>query len=193
MLILAVAFASALSLKAQVISDDSKVIARVYDRQILEQERSDVTSIICTTLVERYAREKGIEATSEEIHRFRARVFGATKRKKEETDPDADDERAESAMARQMIHSWKVNLSLFREFGGRVIFQQMGPEPVDAYRDFLKQKERQGAFELVDKTLEDSFWYYFVTKNHTFISESREEGERILAVPFWEHKPGRRR
>ena len=73
---------------------------------------------------------------------------------------------------------------MYEKYGGRVIFQQAGPEPVDAYRDFLKEKERQKAFQIYDPKLNEAFWDYFVNGGHTFYS--KEEGEKSMKNPWWE-------
>jgi hypothetical protein len=66
---------------------------------------------------------------------------------------DADDaerggtaeDAAETASARRQVASafirqWKLNQALYRQYGGRIIFQQGGPEPLDAYRRFLEEQ-----------------------------------------------------
>lgn len=89
-------------------------------------------------------------------------------------------------VAKHFIQAWKVNHALFRQYGGRVIFQQAGPEPLDAYRDFLKEHEKKGSFKILDKSLEPSFWNYFVNDSmHVFTSETREQGEKIFKTPWW--------
>ena len=94
--------------------------------------------------------------------------------------------RLDKQMAEKSILQWKVNLSLFNQYGGRVVFQQAGPEPVDAYRDFLQEHEKRGSFHILDKNLAREFWDYFVNDDmHLFISETREEGLEILNTPWW--------
>ena len=36
-----------------------------------------------------------------------------------------------------MIEQWKASQSLYKKYGGRVVFQQTGPEPLDAYHEYL--------------------------------------------------------
>lgn len=87
-------------------------------------------------------------------------------------------------VARSFILKWKVHKSLFDKYGGRVIFQQAGPEPIDAYRMFLEEEKKRGNFTFIDKSLEDSFWNYFKNdKIHTFYSE--EEGKKLINDPWW--------
>ncbi len=87
-------------------------------------------------------------------------------------------------MAGRFVKNWKVNKALFAKYGGRVIFQQAGPEPLDAYRDFLKEQEKNGAFRIIDKQYEAPFWRYFTDDSmHTFCS--KEDGAKFLDTPWW--------
>lgn len=92
----------------------------------------------------------------------------------------------EEEMAKQFVKTWKVNKALFKQYGGRVIFQQAGPEPVDAYRDFLREEERKGSFKIFDKKFEPVLWEYFTNDDmHTFISETKAQGAKIFETPWW--------
>ncbi len=87
-------------------------------------------------------------------------------------------------IAQQMITAWKLNRSLFERYGGRVIFQQAGPEPVDAYRLFLEEHRDAGDFEIIDPQLREAFWKYFVNERmHVFYDE--DEGARWMETPWW--------
>lgn len=98
---------------------------------------------------------------------------------------EAMQRRSRERIARQMITSWKVNRSLYERYGGRVIFQQAGPEPVDAYRMFLEEHRDAGDFEILDEGLREQFWRYYVKDSmHTFYDE--EDGERFMQTPWWE-------
>ncbi len=85
-------------------------------------------------------------------------------------------------MAQKSVKTWKINKSLYGQYGGRVIFQQGGPEPLDAYRDFLKEQENKGAFQILDKKYEDSFWRYYTNDAmHRFYS--KDEGAKAMDTP----------
>lgn len=87
-------------------------------------------------------------------------------------------------MALHFVKTWKINKSLYERYGGRVIFQQAGPEPLDAYRSFLKEQEKKGAFQIVNKDYEAPFWKYFVTDSmHTFYS--KDDGAKLMNTPWW--------
>lgn len=90
----------------------------------------------------------------------------------------------EHQMARHFVRSWKINKALYEKYGGRVIFQQAGPEPLDAYREFLKEEEKNGTFQILDKKYEASFWEYFTNDAmHTFYS--KENGAKFINTPWW--------
>ncbi|MBI5074320.1 MAG: hypothetical protein HZB62_04030 [Nitrospirae bacterium] len=87
-------------------------------------------------------------------------------------------------MAIDTVRAWKINKALYHKYGGRLIFQQAGIEPLDAYRDFLKEQEKKGAFRIIDKRYEPAFWRYFVDENmHTFYS--KDDGARLMERPWW--------
>ncbi len=91
-------------------------------------------------------------------------------------------------MARNFITRWKINKALYAKYGGRVIFQQAGPEPVDAYRDFLKEQEKNGAFQILDKQYEAPFWRYFTDDAlHNFYPN--DEGAKFINTPWWTMEP----
>ena len=86
--------------------------------------------------------------------------------------------------ARSVVRSWKINRALYQKYGGRVAFQQAGVEPLDAYRDFLKEQDRKGNFRILEKTCSTSFWGYFTNDAiHSFYS--KEEGEEFIHTPWW--------
>ncbi len=92
--------------------------------------------------------------------------------------------RGRREMARMFVRQWKINQALFKKYGGRVIFQQAGPEPLDAYRRFLREHERKGDFEIRDPEAAKSFWNYFVNeKMHVFASG--EQSAEIINRPWW--------
>lgn len=87
-------------------------------------------------------------------------------------------------MAIRQVKHFKINQVLFKKYGGRVIFQQAGVEPLDAYRDFLLEEQKKGRFTINDKDDEAAFWKYFTDdKTHTFFSS--DEGPKMMEKPFW--------
>ncbi len=87
-------------------------------------------------------------------------------------------------IAQQFVKSWKINKALYAQYGGRVIFQQAGVEPLDAYRDFLMEQEKKGAFQIIDKQYEPEFWRYFTNDAmHTFYN--KDDGAKFINTPWW--------
>ena len=86
--------------------------------------------------------------------------------------------------AQQFVRQWKINKALYAKYGGRVIFQQAGVEPLDAYRDFLREKEKDGAFKILDKKYQAPFWRYFTNDAmHNFYPKS--DGAKFINTPWW--------
>jgi hypothetical protein len=99
--------------------------------------------------------------------------------------PD-EDEAARERITYAFIRQWKINRALYREYGGRIIFQQGGPEPLDAYRTFLREQQKQGAFRILKKDFESQFWRYYVTDSlHDFYPAGSKEEANALQTPFW--------
>lgn len=81
------------------------------------------------------------------------------------------------------VKRWKINQALYREFGGRIIFQQAGWEPIDAYRKLLEQYEAKKAFVVHDRTLRDAVYGYFKL-NFVYADESK--AKFYFEKPYWE-------
>jgi hypothetical protein len=89
-------------------------------------------------------------------------------------------------IATAFIRQWKINRALYGQYGGRVIFQQSGPEPLDAYRRFLEEQEKRGAFTILDKAFEEKFWnYYRNDAIHSFYAPGSEEEAQAFETPWW--------
>ncbi len=89
-------------------------------------------------------------------------------------------------MAQSAIRQWKLNRSLHREYGGRVIYQQGGPEPLDAYRAFLEERRDSGAFEIQNQDFEPEFWRYFTDESIHDFYEPGSESEALVEHPPWQ-------
>ena len=90
----------------------------------------------------------------------------------------------EREIARMMIRAWKLNKALYDEYGGSVIFQQAGIEPLGAYRAWLEAHEGKGDFQILEPTLRTAFWAYFVSTGHNFIPIDKFQQETGLKSPF---------
>ena len=89
-------------------------------------------------------------------------------------------------MAKSTIDQWMVNKALYLQYGGRIIYQQGGPEPLDAMRDYLKEQQKKGAFKILEKSFEAPFWEYFVNDSkHDFYKQGSEEERQAFGTPPW--------
>ncbi len=87
-------------------------------------------------------------------------------------------------MAQQFVTSWKINKALYAKYGGRVVFLQTGVEPIDAYRDFLRDQEKAGRFQIIDKQYESGFWRYYTSDAiHKFVKQ--EHSAKLINTPWW--------
>lgn len=90
---------------------------------------------------------------------------------------------SEQRVARVWVKQWKVNQALYREFGGRIIFQQAGWEPIDAYRSLLNQYRANKDFVVHDPTLQDAVYSYF---RHNFVYADEKKAKFYFEKPYWE-------
>lgn len=94
---------------------------------------------------------------------------------------------ARDEVAGAFIRQWKINRALYREFGGRIIFQQGGPEPLDAYHRFLEASQARGDFEITNRDLDAAFWRYYRTDEiHSFFAPGSKEEAQAFDAPWRE-------
>lgn len=92
--------------------------------------------------------------------------------------------RIEENVAKNLIQTWKVNNSLYGQYGGRVTLQQTGPEPLDAYLIFLRTHESNGSFKISNPGLKKDFWDYLTDPSkHEFLPPDKTE--MIMKTPWW--------
>jgi hypothetical protein len=93
---------------------------------------------------------------------------------------------AERNVAEHWVRAWKLNQALYREFGGRIIFQQAGWEPIDAYRKLLDQYAAKQAFVVHDPALRAAVYSYF---EHKFVYADDTKARFYFEKPWWERTP----
>lgn len=67
----------------------------------------------------------------------------------------------DQSFAQWRVRHWKRQQWFYKRYGGRVIFQQVGMEAIDAMRDFLKEAEAKKDFVIYDQDLNTKFWAPF--------------------------------
>lgn len=168
-------------------------VATVLGEDVDADDPDQVQEIILTRLFDRYADEHGISVNDAELDAY-------VEKMRSESDPaDSASEQEPSAeeavevanfrdeMGRSLIRQWKLNKALHEQYGGRLIYQQFGPEPLDAYRQFLEEQQAAGAFVFDDPVAEQVFWKYFRDDSmHEFMASGSEDEAKAFAVPPWE-------
>jgi hypothetical protein len=86
------------------------------------------------------------------------------------------------------IKRWKFNKALYEQYKGRVIFQQAGLEPIDAFRMFLKEREEKKLFQIFDSDLQKPIQQFYErtspnSQNNTFASE--KDAKFYFEKPYW--------
>jgi hypothetical protein len=104
---------------------------------------------------------------------------------KERSDPAAEKmwQESEQRVAFVWVKQWKVNQALYREYGGRIIFQQAGWEPIDAYRLLLDEYKAEKRFVVHDPDLQDAVYGYF---KHRFVYADERKAKFYFEKPYWE-------
>jgi len=169
------------------------VAAMVFGEEVRTTDAGEMQKILLSRLFDRFAEEHGIKVTDAEIDAYVGKMRRSMRAEGLTAEDDLTPEEAVQAeqmrreMARSMIRQWKLNRALYRQYGGRIIFQQLGPEPLDAYRHYLEERKAAGDFTIYEKAFEDEFWQYFVDDSrHDFYELGSEQAERAFATPPWE-------
>ena len=163
-------------------TDGAEAVATVLGEDLSTTDAAEMQQTILGLLFDQYAADEGITAEPAEIAAFldglrRGRAEAGSTAEDDLTPQEiAEVEAMENAMAESLIRKWKINKALYDRYGGRIIYQQFGPEPLDAYRQFLQQRESEGAFAIHEQATRDAFWDYFTNKSiHDFMAPDRAE------------------
>ena len=171
--------------------------ATVLGEEVHTTDASELQKIVLTRLLDRYAEQQRIEVTGDEIDAFVESQQRGMAEHGLTADEDLDPEEVAQVTgmrrdwARAIIRQWKVHRALYQRYGGRIIFQQFGPEPLDAYRQYLEERRSAGDFTIHDKAFEDTFWRYFNDDTmHSFYLPGSEEEAQALTTPWWARAAG---
>jgi len=167
--------------------------ATVLGEEVRTEDAAEMQAIVLGRLFDRFAEQQGISVTDAEIDAFvehmRRGMRAAGLAAEDDLSPDeagqVDDMRRD--MGRAMIRQWKLNRALYHQYGGRIIFQQLGPEPLDAYRQYLEERQAAGDFEIHEPAFKEQFWRYFTDDAmHSFYEPGSAAEAQAFETPFWE-------
>jgi hypothetical protein len=175
-----------------------KPVARVLNQYIYRKDfggnvprddadaRYKLQGLIFAPLLDRFVERETIAATPDEIEKARQFVDDAQRRLLPDLKPEGSPEQMADALrevGEELVIQWKCNRVLYKRYGGAVIFQQGNPlEPVGAYRRFLEDVERGGAFEIYHPEDRKAFYDYFTRDHgHWFVPKDLIDYE----IPWW--------
>jgi heat shock protein HslJ len=168
-------------------------VATVFGAAVHAADVTELQGRLFSPLFDRYAAEQGITVEESELATYldTMRRGMAAEGLTAGDDLTPEEAREIDAMRRSMgeglIRQWKINRSLFETYGGRVAYQQLGPEPLDAYRKYFEARQAAGDFTLEDPAMAKQFWQYFGdTSRHDFMEPGSADAARAFTVPPWE-------
>lgn len=170
--------------------------ATLFGEPLDATDPGEIRDLITTRLFDRFAADHGIAAEPGEIDAFVARLREGMAADGLSADKDmspgdaAEVDAMQRAMGHALIRQWKINRALYGQYGGRIVYQQFGPEPIDAYRHFFEQRQAEGAFTIARPEVAATFWHY-VTDDaiHVFMPPGGPDEARAFTVPPWEAAP----
>jgi len=166
------------------------VAGRVLGTVIHTQDAEELRYVVLKELTDRYAASRGITVTQAEKEAYAAQVREALSKDPavaaepgEETD---EDRAARLEIAEAFIKQWKINRALYQQYGGRIGFQQGGPEPLDAFRAFLEERQAAGDFSIDDDVIAAEFWRYYRDDSiHSFFEPGSADEAKAFGVEPW--------
>jgi hypothetical protein len=168
------------------------VAGEVLGTVIHTQDAEELRYVVLQKLTNRYATEKGIDVTDAEKAAYIEHMRAALSKDPNFPGPlpgseeSAEDEAARAEIAAAFIRQWKINGALYQQYGGRIIFQQGGPEPLDAYRKFLEENAARGDFKIANPELNAGFWRYYRDESiHQFFKPGSADEAKAFADPPW--------
>jgi hypothetical protein len=177
--------------------EGAPLTATVLGEVVRTDDAEEMQRIVLSRLFDHYAGQQGIQATDAEIDAFVGRMRRAMRAEGLTADDElspaeaAQAEKMRRDMGRSMIRQWKLNRALYRQHGGRIIFQQLGPEPLDAYRRYLEERQAAGDFVIHDAALKDTFWRYCTDDAmHSFYEPGSAAEAQAFETPPWERSVG---
>lgn len=171
---------------------EAPMAGEVLGTPIHTQDAEELRYYVLRKLTDRYAADKGLVVTEAEKAAFVEHLRSALRKDPNFADSGLDAEgSAEEQAAREQIAAafilqWKINRALYQQYGGRIVYQQGGPEPLDAYRKFLDESAARNDFAIVNQDLEAGFRRYYRDEAiHDFLEPGSAEEARAFADPPW--------
>jgi hypothetical protein len=157
---------------------EAKERAEQYRQETLQKRQDEAEQLRTRLRTQALTRTQRLRLT-ERVRRMEAEIV-ALKQLISASD-NANDDEGDRRFAQWWLTRWRLQQSLYRRYGGRVIYQQVGPEAIDAMRDFLREHEEQGRFTISDSKLNALFWTPFEREKPGVIVRNPET---VFAKPW---------
>ncbi len=90
-------------------------------------------------------------------------------------------------MASVLVQNWKVQRSLYRRYGGRVLISSLGFHvAIDAMKQFFQEEEKRGSFEIPDPDLRAAFWKAVTDESWADGVASGRGAKDVFATAPWQ-------
>lgn len=90
-------------------------------------------------------------------------------------------------MASALVQNWKVQRSLYKRYGGRVLVSSFGFHvAIDAMKQFFQEEEKRGSFEIPDPDLRAAFWKAVANESWADGVASGRGAKDVFATAPWQ-------
>ena len=90
-------------------------------------------------------------------------------------------------MVSALVQNWKVQRSLYRRYGGKVLLSSFGFNvAIDATNQFLREEEKRGSFEVFDPALRAAFWKAVTEETWADGVVTGPSADEVFAKPPWQ-------
>ncbi len=98
-----------------------------------------------------------------------------------------DQAREADPMISNLVQHWKVQRSLYQSYGGRVLLSSFGFNvAIDAMKQFLREEEKRGSFEIFDPGLRAAFWTAVADEAWADGVTTGRSADEVFATPPWQ-------
>ena len=155
----------------------ARVAPAELEKSIKDARCEAVRSRVWNAVFDDYMKKKKLEPSKAEIEACARSMHDSFVKEQ----PEYKDLPLDIEFATHALRTWKRDSALYREYGGRMIFQQFGAEPIDAWKKVLEKYEAQKAFTVTDPTLQECVYRYF---NQKFLDVGEKGAKEFLAKPM---------
>lgn len=95
-------------------------------------------------------------------------------------------EQEDRAFMSNVAQYWKVQRSLYKRYGGRVLVSAFGAQAIDGQQKYLREEEKRGSFEIFDPGLRAAFWATSADETWADGAIQGRAADEVFATPPWQ-------